>query len=220
MTHCLSHALPHLLTTTPASSDHLVENVADSSVLIIKSEEDNQPFLVPISLDRIRFMAQTDTHVSISILSQETAELLNITTINSEGYLQLAEKDTKSPRKKVKTPSTLECVSMKISITPDVLPFPEDTFFLVKFGIGVANIPMFFPEERNMETDDCLLCDINQITKLIIDDQDVSFFKELSVVSQNEHPNPSTRCIIPKEVTSNQAKLAFNLLSTIQSHHV
>lgn len=189
--------------TTPltATSDITTQ----PNVLVVKNDDNSQPFVAPIVLEGIKILALIDTGASISIMSQEAAELLNIETEECQGFLQLAQKDTKVVRKRSKKPLHLECGTTKIEVKLHVLPLPDDTSFILgrdllsTLGIGITNVPIFFPDEHPKESDECRICDEHQIARLTTEDQDPHFFKEVSnEVCENEALDPRIPCKLPR----------------------
>ena len=178
---------------------------AAQNILVVNNENSREPFLAPITLDGLKFLALIDTGAAISIINKDITDLLEIATSPINGTLQLAEKDAKVPRYQIVSPIKLTCGNHSLNIRPDVLNLPDNTPFilgrdlLAQLGIGITNIPFEFPEEPLSEPDDCLVCDHNNIAKIIPGNEDPSFATNVEApITRNENLDPLTPCAMPR----------------------
>ena len=175
--------------------------------LVSSNAGNNKPFLAPITINGIRIEALIDTGASVSIISEDLANFLEFESVPFEGQLRFAEKDSHSPRKKLKTPIILECGSKRVKLQPDIVSLSEDISFilgrdiLAELGIGLINLPIYYPDEVIAEeSDDCLLCDSKQLAKIVTEDEDSSIPVALaSYLEENEALDPMVPCSLPKE---------------------
>lgn len=107
---------------------------------IEQSAGQSNSYVADIAINNYEVRALIDSGSSISVLNDKIAHTLDIKTKPNEGEIRLAAKNTSIPRRKTSDAVTLECGQYKFKHQPDIISFPQDSYY--DFIIGRDLMPL------------------------------------------------------------------------------